>query len=109
MASTAITFSIAGFWASRAVRYAPRKRHAPVTRTTLGRFGALLAEPPVSMGQSLSVGTPTGMAARRARPPVARGCGRHGLLSEFSALDPGTAEQLAVLLLGHALAPLLDD
>jgi hypothetical protein len=30
------------------------------------------------------------------------------LLSEFSALDPGPAKQLAVLLLGHPFAPLLD-
>jgi hypothetical protein len=30
------------------------------------------------------------------------------LLAEFSALDPGPTEQLAMLFLGHALAPLLD-
>jgi len=31
-----------------------------------------------------------------------------GLLTEFSALNPGATQQLAMLLLGHALAPLLD-
>jgi hypothetical protein len=31
------------------------------------------------------------------------------LLTEFSALNPGPTQQLAMLLLGHALAPLLDD
>jgi hypothetical protein len=34
---------------------------------------------------------------------------REGLLTEFSTLNPGTTQQLAVLLLRHALAPLLDD
>jgi hypothetical protein len=34
---------------------------------------------------------------------------RRGLLAEFSALDPGTAQQLAMFLLRHPLAPLLDD
>jgi hypothetical protein len=32
-----------------------------------------------------------------------------GLLTEFSALNPGATQKLAVLLLGHALAPLLDN
>jgi hypothetical protein len=31
------------------------------------------------------------------------------LLTEFSALNPGAAEQLPMLLLRHTLAPLLDD
>ncbi|AEF34497.1 conserved hypothetical protein [Mycolicibacter sinensis] len=45
------------------------------------------------------------------RPSPARdpGAGSAELLTEFSALHPGTAKQLAVLLLRHALAPLLDD
>ena len=36
IASTAMTWLINGFCASRAVRYPPRNRHAPVTSTTLG-------------------------------------------------------------------------
>src|SRR5437868_5451573 len=39
-----------------------------------------------------------------------RRCGRRpGLLLQLAALHPGLAEQLAVLLLRHALAALLDD
>ena len=32
-----------------------------------------------------------------------------GLLAELTTLNAGAAEKLAVLLLGHALAALLDD
>jgi hypothetical protein len=45
----------------------------------------------------------TELSAQRLRAEA-----RRGLLPEFSALDPGPTEQLAMLLLGHALAPLLD-
>jgi hypothetical protein len=47
--------------------------------------------------------------AGTAKPCAVKGQNSPGLLTEFSALDPGTPEQLAMLLLGHALAPLLDD
>jgi len=34
---------------------------------------------------------------------------RAALLTEFSALHPSATQQLSMLLLGHALTPLLDD
>lgn len=34
---------------------------------------------------------------------------KEGLLAEFTTLNAGTAQHLAVLLLGHALAALLDN
>ena len=50
-----------------------------------------------------------GDPARRIWSVAARPGGRPRLLTEFSALNPGAAQQFAVLLLRHALAPLLDD
>jgi hypothetical protein len=46
--------------------------------------------------------------ARRTGDRLVNPIWARGLLTEFSALHPGTTKQLAVLLLRHALATLLD-
>ncbi|SIF15293.1 Uncharacterised protein [Mycobacteroides abscessus subsp. abscessus] len=52
-------------------------------------------------GRSLSIKAVVGI---RSGCPLTQ-----GLLAEFSALHAGATKQLAVLLLGHTLTPLLDD
>jgi hypothetical protein len=82
--STPITRRTVGSAVSMRAKRRPRSRETPVTRTTLL---ALLAVP-------LLMGV-TG-------PGV-------GLLAELATLNARLLQKLAVLLLGHALAPLLDD
>src|SRR5688572_9558596 len=80
--STPITRRTAGLAARARANRRPRSRETPVTRTTLSLR-------PLTM----SVGT-TGWPA---------------LLAELATLHARLLQKLAVLLLGHALAPLLDD
>src|SRR4051812_20999690 len=82
-ASTPITRSTPGSVARRRANLRPRSRETPVTRTTflLTRSTALPSSQP-------------------------RG---GGLLAELASLDAGLLQQLAVLLLRHPLASLLDD
>ena len=68
-----------------------------MTSTTFGvlrHFGALAARVHI---HTLTGGRRTGMAAAHPRRS------RAGLLTEFSALDPGTTQQLAMLLLDMRL------
>src|SRR6187401_1521648 len=79
--STPMTRSTAGSAASARAERRPRSRETPVTRTTLLAISDLTGE---------------------------GGVGRR-LLAELATLHARLLEQLAVLLLRHALAPLLDD
>src|SRR5262245_49384709 len=84
--STPITRSTSEWAASRPATWAPRYRPTPVTRTT---FGVL---------------TRCASLKTHVRKP-----GRAGpLLTQTATLNPGLAQQLPVLFLGHTLAALLD-
>src|SRR5664279_3197289 len=88
-ASTPITRSTPGCSASRPARRDPRNLVTPVTRT----IRPAIAAPPLR--RPLLGCSPTGPAT--------------GLLAGLATGHPGLAKQLAMLLLGHPLATLLDD
>src|SRR6478736_9150103 len=73
----------------------------PMTRATPGSAAAARANL-----RPRSRETPV---TRTTLPALAMRRGALGLLAELATLDARLLQQLAVLLLGHALAPLLDD
>src|SRR5215212_45677 len=82
IASMPTTRSTPGSAARRRAKRRPRSRETPVTRTTF------------------LVAPPTALPSTGPRGP---------LLAELASLDAGLLQQLAVLLLRHPLATLLDD
>src|ERR1700754_3483504 len=91
------TRSTRGSEARRAATRVPRKRLTPVTTTTLG--GEVTTDAPSDAAKAACAGT-AGLNS-------SRGPGRPSL-AETATLDAGLTQQLAVLLLRHTLAALLD-
>ena len=105
--SPAMTFAITGLrMSARTNRTLPRSERGgttstPTTRSTCGSAAIRRAKRPPR-----SLETPVTSTIRPTTTPAARGSGS---LAETTTLDAGLLQQLAVLLLRHALATLLDD
>src|SRR3954469_16641087 len=104
--SFAITLAITGVrMSARMNDIAPTSPRGGTTSTPITRSMPSVAASRRAKRRPRSRETPVTSATRPMRNPADPA----GLLAELAALDARLLEQLAVLLLGHALAPLLDD
>ena len=105
--SFAITLAITGVRMSARMKdIAPTSPRGGTTSTPITRSMPSVAASTRANRRPRSRETPVTSATRPIRLPRRPGW---GLLAELAALDARLLEQLAVLLLRHALAPLLDD
>src|SRR5215203_2017037 len=93
--STPITRPTVGSPARARAKVRPRSRETPVTRTVRPLIPIDSRLPQTDLGPQVNHDSAPGQG--------------HGSLTELAALHPRLLQKLAVLLLGHALAPLLDD